>query len=53
MQITCIWFENTAGGRLKGIKEFTKLSRGQAQKLAGEINSDREVTSPMPEAEVC
>ena len=40
-------------GRLKGIKEFTKLSREQAQKLAKEINSDREVTGPMTVAEVC
>ena len=40
-------------GRLKGIKEFTKLSRGQAQKLADKINSDREVTGPMTVAEVC
>lgn len=40
-------------GRLRGIKEFTKLSRGQAQKLADEINSNREVTGPMTVAEVC
>lgn len=40
-------------GRLRGIREFTKLSREQAQKLAEKTNSSRKVTGPMTVAEVC
>ena len=41
------------GGRLKGIHKFEKLNIAQAQKLAGHLGKEIEITRPMTLAEVC